>query len=153
MISLAERLNNELEEIKVIVDQTQKFIQRLSQEQDDIAKAALSSAIAFNLHSFYTGAERIFETIAKQVDQYQPSSANWHRQLLDQMLVELPDLRPPIISENTYLVLEELRRFRHVVRTIYAYQLEEERVLSLAEQALPIFPSLQEDIHRFLSQP
>jgi ribosomal protein L31 len=151
MIVLRERLKNELNEIQKVVNKMEEFIKRLSQENDDVSKSALSMAIALNLHSFYTGAERIFEAIAKQVDKYQPSGANWHRQLLDQMFVDLPELRPSVISEKIYLVFDELRRFRHVVRTIYSYDLNEEQIIDLAKKTINIFPDFQNEIITFIS--
>jgi hypothetical protein len=79
VIDLVERLNYELQAITQIIAQTQKFYQQLIQDNDSLYEEALISAIAFNLHSFYTGIERIFEAIAKQIDQYQPSGSNWHK--------------------------------------------------------------------------
>ncbi|OKH17691.1 hypothetical protein [[Limnothrix rosea] IAM M-220] len=149
MTKLAERLNYELEAMTQIIEQTQQFLTQSKQEQNPIYQNALTSAIAFNLHSFYTGVERIFEAIAKQIDQYQPSGSNWHKQLLNQMLTEVPDIRPAIISENTYETLDELRRFRHVVRKIYAYDLDQELILSLAEKSINVFSPFKQDIHSF----
>ena len=150
MTNLVERLNYELQAITQIIDQTQKFYQQFIQDNDSLYEEALISAIAFNLHSFYTGIERIFEAIAKQIDQYQPSGSNWHKQLLTQMIVEVPDIRPGIISATTYETLDELRRFRHVVRKIYAYELDPNLILSLAQQSMAIFPVFKQEINSFL---
>ena len=152
MTKVDERLNYELEEMKQIIHQTEQFLRQLEQEIMPTYQAALTSAIALNLHSFYTGAERIFEVIAKQVDHYQPTGSNWHRQLLDQMLVAIPNLRPAVISENTYLLLDELRRFRHVVRTVYAYQLDSERILELANKSFHYFSTFKKEIQQYIHE-
>ena len=39
------------------------------------------------LHSFYSGAERIFREIARTVDASMPESVDWHRRLLRQMSI------------------------------------------------------------------
>jgi ribosomal protein L31 len=138
MTQLAERLHYELKAMTQIIKQTEQFIKQLTQETNPIYQEALTSAIAFNLHSFYTGVERIFEAIAKQIDQYQPSGSNWHKQLLNQMLIEVPNIRSAVISENTYKTLDELRQFRHVVRKIYAYDLDKELIFPLATKSRAI---------------
>jgi hypothetical protein len=40
--------------------------------------------VALNLHSFYSGTERIFELIAANVDDILPKGENWHQALLKQ---------------------------------------------------------------------
>ena len=93
---------------------------------------AILSALDLNLHSFYTGAERIFERISTKIDYRMATGYDWHRQLLDQMSVSIREVREAVISEETKQCLEEFRRFGHVVRSIYAYQLETSRVMELA---------------------
>ena len=44
-------------------------------------------SVALNLHGFYSGLERIFELIAKHVDEDIPSGDLWHRDLLRQLLL------------------------------------------------------------------
>jgi hypothetical protein len=39
-------------------------------------------AIALNLHDFYTAIERIFQQIARHLDQSEPKGTSWHRDLL-----------------------------------------------------------------------
>lgn len=121
---LKQRIQQELKEMIQIIKQTEQFLTQLDKPLESTIETALISAIALNLHSFYTGAERIFEAIAKEIDRSVPTGQNWHRQLLEQMTVEIPQLRPALISEDTRFLFDELRRFRHVVRSIYAYQLD-----------------------------
>ena len=66
------------------------------------------------------------------------------------MIVEVPDIRPGIISATTYEMLDELRRFRHVVRKIYAYELDRNLILSLSQQSMAIFPVFKQEINSFL---
>ena len=55
--------------------------------------------VALNLHGFYAGLERIFELIAAIVDGQKPEGENWHQALLHQMTLEVPAIRPAVISE------------------------------------------------------
>ncbi len=129
---LVERVGEEIAEIHEIVTRTEGFLRQKALAEALPYREALSGAIALNLQSFYTGVERILEAIAREIDGALPSGEGWHRQLLEQMCLDLPEVRPPVISESTRTRLDEFRRFRHVVRSIYAYRLETSRVIELA---------------------
>jgi len=68
-------------------------------------------SVALNLHGFYSGVERLFELIARRVDQNLPSGDMWHRDLLHQMTQDIRELRPAVISSERVSSLDELRRF------------------------------------------
>ncbi|WP_369769939.1 hypothetical protein [Gloeocapsa sp. PCC 73106] len=65
--------------------------------------------MALNLHGIYTGLERIFEVIATEIDLILPTGDKWHRDLLDQMAIEITTVRKAVITEETRLILDELR--------------------------------------------
>ncbi len=92
---------------------------------------------ALNLHGFYAGVERLFEAVALQLDGSLPKGEAWHRDLLDQMMLDLPGLRPPVITADVMHTLDEYRRFRHVVRNVYAESLDPLRVGELVERLAP----------------
>jgi hypothetical protein len=75
--------------------------------------------------------ERIFERIATAIDSSLPSGTNWHRELLNQMAIEVPGIRPAVISSDLKEKLEEYRGFRHVVRNVYTYRLKPEKIEGL----------------------
>nr|WP_217360027.1 hypothetical protein [Anabaena sp. UHCC 0253] len=101
------------------------------------------------MHGFYTGVERIFQVIANQIDYRKPTGDKWHSELLEQMSIDLPGIRQAVISENALLVLDELRRFRHVVRSVYSYQLKEQRVLDVVNQVFNFYDDLIREIEDF----
>ena len=45
--------------------------------------------------------------------------------------------------------LAELLRFRHVVRHLYAYELESDQVLRLLQRALELWPSVDQQLELF----
>jgi hypothetical protein len=104
---------------------------------------------ALNLHDCYSGFERLFEQIASTVDQSVPSTRDWHRDLLQQMTVEVPGVRPQGISAETATVLDEYRRFRHVVRNVYAFELDPERIEQLATGLRPAFMQASGELEAF----
>lgn len=71
--------------------------------------------------------------VAERIDGSLPSGAAWHQDLLRQMAVELPAVRPTVISEQLALDLDRYRGFRRVIRNVYAYVLDPNRVGELVE--------------------
>jgi hypothetical protein len=79
----------------------------------------------------YSGIERLFELIARNVDRAFPSGEAWHRDLLQQMAEDKADVRPAVISQGSMLALDEFRRFRHLVRNVYTINLEPNKIVGL----------------------
>lgn len=87
----------------VVVATIENELKRLEQSahaaQTQAAKAKHTGnedylqAAALSLQNFYMGVERIFEEIAKQVDESLPTGANSHLALLEQMSLEIPNVR------------------------------------------------------------
>lgn len=149
-----EKLENEItieqQEIAICIDNIVRYRQRLEQSVEPFEQEILTKALGAELQSFYTGAERIFEKIAKNVDRTsQSKSANWHKSLLDRMVKELPEVRDPVISSQTWKILDELRRFRHVIRSNYLHQLKTNLILDLALKTSDCYLLLVEDLSVF----
>lgn len=117
---------------------------RAQSDQDMFVDSA-----ALNLHGFYAGVERLLETIALQLDGSLPKGDAWHRDLLDQMTLDLPGIRPPVMSADTAHALDEYRRFRHVVRNVYAEQLDPPRVGELVVKLAPLWIQLRAEMTAF----
>jgi hypothetical protein len=92
--------------------------------------------VALNLHSFYSGLERLFELIARHVDRALPAGEGWHHDLLQQMMKEIAERRPAVISPESASTLDEFRRFRHLVRNVYTFNLVPQKMEPLIA-ALP----------------
>jgi hypothetical protein len=87
----------------------------------------------------YSGLERIWELVAEIIDGSKPSGENWHQRLLLQMVIEVPEVRPALITDGSYRELNELRGFRHVVRNVYALHLDPEKIKSLVEKVPNVY--------------
>jgi hypothetical protein len=101
------------------------------------------------LHDFYAGLERLFQQIAAVVDRSVPTGYEWHRDLLRQMSMALTPVRPQVLSTKTSKALDEYLRFRHVVRNIYAFEFDPERIERLVQQLQPAFEQLQAELLAF----
>ena len=144
---LAQRLRNELQMLEQVVERAEGGLRRANEQVED--REYFLTAGAFDLHSFYTGLERVLELIAREVDQSLPSSPHWHRDLLSQMSLTIPNVRPAVLAPETETALDEYLRFRHVVRNVYTFNLHPVRVAELIGALRPTFEQVQRDLLTF----
>ncbi len=90
------------------------------------------------LHGLYNAFEAYFLRVAKffenNVDQ-----ETWHRDLLDRMTLELPDIRPALLTDPDVAErIDELRKFRHLFRNLYRTRLKAPKLRIVYEAALDI---------------
>lgn len=104
--------------------------------------------MATSLAEVYEGIENIFERIAREVDMDLPSGAEWHKKLLAQM-TERRAGRPPVLSQETAVLLGELLDFRHKVRNIYAEELIYELIEAHAKTIHALFARVCADLDAF----
>jgi hypothetical protein len=130
---LVERIRGEVLDLERVV---QRAPRAWSQAQREPGEQAYLDSVALNLHGFYSGGECLFELIARHVDRALPTGETWHRDLLQQMTRDLADVRPAVISQDNALALDEFRRFRHLVRSVYTMNLLPDKMVGLMS-ALP----------------
>ena len=148
-LDLVTRIHQELGDLDRVVDRAERGVQAAVQRPED--QDLYMDSAALNLHGFYAGLERIFQQIGSTVDGNIPTGHNWHRELLRQMLTDLPESRPPVLSAEVVRMLDEFLRFRHVVRNIYAFQFDSERIARLVSQMRPVLALAQTDLSAFVS--
>lgn len=146
---LASRIRQDLAEIERVVARAERAVRaaRASVADQDL----FVDSAALNLHDVYSSLERLFEQIASNVDRSVPSTHDWHREILRQMTVDIPGLRPPVLSGTTISALDEYRRFRHVVRNVYAFALDPVRIERLTADLRPAFAQTAAELEVFAS--
>jgi hypothetical protein len=144
---VAGRIRQELAEVERIVARIERAVAAARQRDQD-QDLYLDSA-ALNLHDFYAGLERVFQQIAATVDRSVPSGPKWHRELLRQMTVALPQIRPEVLSTETARAIDEFLGFRHIVRHTYAFELDLERIEHLAGRLRPAFAQVRAELLAF----
>lgn len=144
---LAGRIRQEVVDLSSAFDRAKRASSVARKGGEDVDLYV--DAAALNLHDFYTGLERVFRQIAVTVDRSTPSGQEWRRDLLKQMCIDIPDLRPAVISPATCAALDELMRFRHVVRNVYAFQLDGGRVAQLVEEGQPLVNQVADELEKF----
>ena len=146
-IELSERIRNELPDIEYALQRALQIWPKakIAAADQDI----YLSAIALNLHGFYSGLERLFELIARHIDRTAPTGENWHRDLLQQIARDVPNVRPAVLDSDSALALDEFRRFRHLVRNIYTMNLVPSRMALLIEAAPDLWPTVKAELLAF----
>ncbi|MDB9419863.1 nucleotidyltransferase family protein [Microcystis aeruginosa] len=142
------QIQQELSELNNLVQKNQQLLQKFNRTQDE----DYLGTIALNIHSFYTGVERIFKQIAQTIDGSVPDTPDWHWQLLRQMSSPVISKRSPVIDVKTRDLLENYCSFRHVIRNIYSFNLQPEPVQKLAEDLPYCFDLLQQDLQNFTEE-
>ena len=105
--------------------------------------------LALKLHNFYTGCERIFNMVTSELNGGPPTGFDWHQRLLDRMAADWGE-RPAIITPTTAADLREFLSFRHVVRNVYGYELDPERIERLLQKYPPTWNAFQHDVEDFV---
>lgn len=143
-IVLAERIRKELDDIGRLVSRANRAIKTARKNPEDTDLYIDSASL--NLHDVYSGFERIFKQIAAIVDGNLPSDSEWHRELLEQMGLDLPKVRPPVLSADSIQHLDEYLRFRHVVRNVYTFSFVPERIGRLVKELETVFEQVKQEL-------
>lgn len=143
-------LRDEIEEELASVKQLQKHIQDIKGQNLD--PEIMKRVCASILSDFYMAAERIFKLIAKEIDEELPDGEDWHKKLLRQMSVEMPEIRPAVIDKELFHSLDGYLKFRHLVRNIYGFQLDLKRFEHLIENMVKVVKDLENQIFSFLDK-
>ena len=145
-MALAERIRDEIVDLDRSVARASAAWERgkVSADQDYYL-----DAVALNLHSFYSGVERLFELTARHIDQAVPDGESWHQDLVSQMAQQMSDVRPAMISADVAAGLDEYRRFRHLVRNIYATNLVPAKMQGLLERLPVLWSRLRVELAAF----
>jgi len=142
---LVRRIHQELAELERVLGRIQEGWERSRRSNDDY----YLDGVALNLHGFYSGYERIFTHIAETIDGDLPRGEDWHSLLLRQMKTEVPGIRPAVVSTETGAILDDLRKFRHVVRNVYTHHIDPVRLGKLVKNSSESFSQLRAEISAF----
>lgn len=163
-----DKENSDRKEIDIVIQE--KLIQRIFVEREKIRKTVkrigralekidilpidarefIEIALAADLAEVYTGIEKIFQRIAKEIDKHTPSGSRWHNKLLTQMAEHKPE-RPQVVTEIMQNKLISLLDFRHRVNNIYGDELIFATVEEHAKLVSEIFESFSEELDTFIN--
>jgi len=99
-----------------------------------------------------SAAESIFKAVAVNIDKSTHKGDQWHKELLEQMTLNVPGLRVSVISTDTAQKLNHYRSFRHVFRNVYGFELSFNRIKELLELLPDTSVSIKKDLDNFICQ-
>lgn len=128
----------------------QKVYQRIDQRYKELKHNPLMiENIAYQLHNLYCAFEDLFKIIADFFEN-RIEEKTYHTQLLKRMSIEIENLRPRVISEKSFIFLDELRAFRYLFRDAYLYELDPRKIELVLQKALELKELFEEDYRNFI---
>jgi len=144
---LADILRDEIEKLRKI---QQEVVENQAEFSDHDPKSLRDlRGLASVLADIYQGAENAFQRVVRTTKEGLPSGGEWHRLLLDQMAREVTGVRPLVITSQTRQALEDFRKFRHLARHLYGFDLNWEEIRPLLQTAEPTIILLAKDLETF----
>lgn len=106
------------------------------------------SVAAVAIHHYYGAIESALERIARTYEGV-PKSAAWHRELLEQMALDLPRVRPAVLQGQTVAALGPVLGFRHFFRHAYAVPFDPDRLVQVSRDLIAADALIAVDLARF----
>lgn len=142
-------IKDDLNSIIKITEDLKGIAQVLESEKGAVRGSDLMACAGY-LHHYYTGIESTFERISRAFDGGLIKGGDYHRELLRSMTIEIPDIRPSLISRDLAEELDEYRRFRHLFRHSYGSELRWRKMEPLVKGIHSTTKDLMDRISEFM---
>ena len=127
------------------------FEERLADMRDldlALASSAEMALVAVALHHGYSAIESALSRVARTIEGSLPAGPDWHQALLEAMALEIPGVRPAVVSQESLTLLRRLLGFRHFFRHAYAVELDRTQLADLKAKAEALRGPLLADVER-----
>lgn len=121
--TLAAVIRNDLSAIDNMADR----LQAIGRTMDPDSFTELAAA-AYLLHNIYNALENSFEQVSRSFENHVKDLAQWHKELLGKMFLEIPGIRPAVVPKELHGTLNDLRGFRHVFRHSYDFEIDPKKL-------------------------
>ncbi len=108
-------------------------------------------SMAYQIHNLYSAFEQLFETVARFFEN-RLEEERYHVDLLRRMRLDIDGVRPALVSDEAFVLLDELRRFRHLFRHAYTVDMKPENLADLLSKAERLRPVHLRDVAEFLGR-
>jgi len=142
LVILKAELNAQLSEIEDIY-------KKLEDRRKKRGKAGIES-IAYQLHNLYCAFEDLFKIVAETFENHIQDKTKYHMELLRRMTVSIEGVRPLLLSHESYILLDNLRSFRHFFRHAYSYEIDVRKVRIVLDDADKLREMYKKDVEIFL---
>lgn len=134
-----------------------KEIEKIFADIDDRKRGAKKNkakleSLAYKLHNLYCAFEDLFKIIARHFENQVEDIAKYHKELLKRMTLSIEGVRPRLLSEASFNILDELRAFRHYFRHAYQHELRHEKIKPVLDASEKIKILYKDEIRKFLNE-
>lgn len=137
------RLERDRKSVAEVHERLRRAEERARTSGPDLVSVA---GVALYLQNLYTALEELLRRVAVELDGSAPVGDDWHRELLEQMTLEVDEVRPRLLDDRLRADLDLLRRFRHLVRHAYAAEYDWDEMQSPLATAHRVVKALPEAI-------
>jgi hypothetical protein len=145
----AERLAILKSEMHAQVSEIEDIYNKLEDRRKKRGKAGIES-IGYQLHNLYCAFEDLFKIVAESFENHIQDKTKYHMELLRRMTISIEGVRPPLLSRESYMMLDNLRSFRHFFRHAYSYELDARKVRIVLDDADKLRKIFKRDVEIFL---
>lgn len=145
-----ERLVGRKAEIKAQIQEIEGVYTRLEDRDRKKDQAAIES-VGYQMHNLYCAFEDLFKIVAETFENQVQDKSKYHMGFLKRMTLSIEGVRPPLMSQGCFLLLNNLRYFRHFFRHAYSYELDKRKVRIVLADALTLRGIYRNDIDAFLN--
>jgi hypothetical protein len=147
LIGLEADLNNQMALIQAVAQTLEERLQ--GEWHDDPVRM---ESIAYQIHNLYNAVEDLLKFVAAHFENNIVDASRWHTELLRRMSRELSGIRPALLSQECYLLINGIRGFRHFFRHAYNVPIDPDLLQVNLSKARRIYLCLVQDVDRFLQQ-
>lgn len=126
-----------------------KIYDRIAERQKKKDVCGLES-LAYQLHNLYCAYEDLFRIVAGFFENTIDDQRKYHTELLKRMTLSIEGIRPALISEESFKLLNNLKSFRHFFRHTYGYELDKRKIAIVLDDAQKLKETFRLDLERFL---
>lgn len=145
IVSLIKEIERHMSILQKLVDYHGTYTQKINDNQQTERSIIIGDIIV----KYYTCAETIFFRIS-QFFENNLTSEKWHQDLLNKMTLQIDGIRESVISENTFIILLELLKFRHFQRYFFDINYDPDKIIFLEKKLIQINPMLMKDLQQFI---
>jgi len=116
-----------------------------------ITEPEMGIVVGYYLHVLYSLFENLFTRIAATFGNQVTDRGQWHARLLRRMTLDVEEICPRVIEDETCRCLDELRRFRHLFRNAYVLRFDPGRLALVLKKAQQLERLYKHDLERFPS--
>ena len=115
----------------------------------DLSSYELRYVFAVKTQQFYTAIEDLLKQIAKSFENHVQDLSIVHEELLVRLHTAIPPIRPRLLSEESFVLLDKIRAFCHFICHAYDCELLEVKLKAIQDKLKTSYVVLEKDVLEF----